>query len=378
MIIRSEAAVLFASIVLKALSEKIQTLWPTIVDTEWLSFCEGLAVLYCMKVLWHQDSEEKENVSFNLLSMIPDNGRQQEVATKLLSLLSEFRWVPKKNQEMALYKLINRDHLTLEHLEVAASFETYTSYLTQFVIAHQKDGNELQENIQIQLNKLLKENHFSFELADIVFVLNYMKTQTNEIHDGTTTAVIKLVISIFEKNDLLWDTIIRILNEKNYHISSDEFPLIQNIIFHSYNPYFLHGINLQEYLKRMLSRRDDRTIDYFIEWFRYFLCDSIPDWLDSQSLLNDWTECFVSKKDLFLKIIEKIDALIGLWTDAAPQNNQRSLFFLKHMVAQCFRQGKHDCKLTMIYPNTLDSMNYSLKIHSSKPFFASHRADRWL
>ncbi|CAF4502396.1 unnamed protein product, partial [Rotaria sp. Silwood2] len=161
MIIRSEAAVLFASIVLKALSEKIETLWPTIVDTEWLSFCEGLAVLYCMKVLWHQDSEEKENVSFNLLSMIPDNGRQQEVATKLLSLLSEFRWVPKKNQEMALYKLINRDHLTLEHLEVAASFETYTSYLTQFVIAHQKDGNELQENIQIQLNKLLKENHFS-------------------------------------------------------------------------------------------------------------------------------------------------------------------------------------------------------------------------
>ncbi|CAF3712950.1 unnamed protein product [Rotaria sp. Silwood1] len=107
--------------------------------------------------------------------MIPDDERRQEIATKLLSLLSELRWTPNRDQEIALYTLVDQDHLTLEHLEVAASFETYISYLTQLVIAHPEDDNQLEEKIQIQLDKLLKEKHFptvkgSFEQQLITYI----------------------------------------------------------------------------------------------------------------------------------------------------------------------------------------------------------------
>ncbi|CAF4183121.1 unnamed protein product [Rotaria sordida] len=81
--------------------------------------------------------------------MISDEKRQQETTSKLLSLLSELRWTPKRDQETALYKLIGQDQLTLEHLDVAASLETYISYLTQLVIAHPKDDSQLEERIQM-------------------------------------------------------------------------------------------------------------------------------------------------------------------------------------------------------------------------------------
>ncbi|CAF4433570.1 unnamed protein product, partial [Rotaria magnacalcarata] len=129
MTVRSEAAVFFASIVLKTLSEKCQALWSTLIDTEWSSFREGLE-------------------------------QRQKITAKLLSLLSELRWIPRRNQETALYALAGHDHLTLEHLEVAASLETYISYLTQIVTTHPKNDNELDERIHLQLNKLLKQNRF--------------------------------------------------------------------------------------------------------------------------------------------------------------------------------------------------------------------------
>ncbi|CAF3907546.1 unnamed protein product, partial [Rotaria sp. Silwood2] len=318
----------------------IQAIWPIIIDKEWSSFREGLVTLCCIKLLNHQVSEKEANDSFDLLSMIPNEAQRQETVIKLLTLLGDLRCVLKRTEEVALYTLIDRDHLKLEHLEVAASLETYITYLTQLLIAYQGDNNELEEKIQTQLDKLLKENHFTIKLADIVFVLNYMKNETNEVHDNITLAAIQRVKFIIETNSSIRDTIRKHLDERNYHISLDEFTFIRDIIFRSYNPYVLHDIDRQQYLSRMLSRRDDRQMEYFMAWFQYFLCDSNPDWMNYQSLLNLWTECFVYKQDLFSNIIKQIDVLIDSWTKVAPQDLQRSNFFLTHMVTQCFRQDQ--------------------------------------
>jgi hypothetical protein len=131
------------------------------------------------------------------------------------------------------------------------------------------------------------------------------------------------------------------LNEKNYHISLDEFPFICEIIFRSYNQYILHNIDRQQYLSRMLNRRDGQTLEYFTIWFQNFLCEPNSDWIDYQILLNQWTQCFVGNQDIFSKIIKQMDTLIERWKNAASKDSQRSNFFIKHMVGQCFRQGRN-------------------------------------
>jgi hypothetical protein len=128
--------------------------------------------------------------------------------------------------------------------------------------------------------------------------------------------------------------------EKNSCISPNEFPLIRDIIFHYYNEYILHGVNRQQYLSRMLIHQNEQKIEYLIAWFQFFLCESNPNWMNYQSLLGQWTECFVYKRDFFSRVIKQIDMLIGVWTKVAPEDRQRADFFIKHMVSQCFRQGK--------------------------------------
>ncbi|CAF5025267.1 unnamed protein product, partial [Rotaria sp. Silwood1] len=127
------------------------------------------------------------------------------------------------------------------------------------------------------------------------------------------------------------------LNEKNFHISIDEIPSIYAIIFRYFNPFLLPHIDRQQYILRTISRREDRTTDYFIEWFKHFLCQSNPDWMHYDELLYHWTECFVHNTYLFDDIIKQTDKLIELWTKVEPANDQRSGFFVEHIVKECFR-----------------------------------------
>jgi two-component SAPR family response regulator len=160
MMIGSEAARAVASIILNTLSEKLLVTWPTITDAEWSSFREGLVTLCCIKLLHHQVSEKAANDTLNLLPMIPNEEQKQQIAMKLLNLLGDLQFTLPEKQEVALYTLVGENHLTLEHLELATSLETYVSYLIQLVIAHQGDVNELEAKIQRQLDKLLKEKRF--------------------------------------------------------------------------------------------------------------------------------------------------------------------------------------------------------------------------
>jgi hypothetical protein len=178
------------------------------------------------------------------------------------------------------------------------------------------------------------------EFADIVFILKYLKNLTNENHDEVTAAATRRIQAVFEANHKLQHKIREYLNMKNHHASINDFPFIRDIIFRYYNPYLLHNIDCLRFLSQTLSRREDRTTEYFIVWFQSFLCESQPDWLNYQELLNQWTECFVHEREMFPKIIGQADMLIELWTKVAPDNEKRSSLFVTHMVTQCFRQGK--------------------------------------
>lgn len=335
MIIGSEAGRQFASLILNNLSNKLEAVWPTIKEAEWPSFREGLVTLSCIKLLHLHESEEVKENTTKLLASIPIEEKKQEIVLCLLNLIRNLQCTLPENQEAALYSLVGKQHLTLEHLELANSIETYISYLAQVLIGHQGDVNELERQIHDQLNKLFKENRFVIKSTDIQFLLNYMKSPSNE--NEVTTKQIKFIL---ETNNALRNAIGIYLNSKNYDITLDELPFIHEIIFRSYNQYILHNINRPEYLSRSLSRRDDRTAEFFTVWFRYFLCEPNEDWVNYKLLLGQWTECFVYNQDLFSSIIQQFDILIGQWINAGSSDAERLSFFIKHMVQQCLRQSK--------------------------------------
>ena len=180
------------------------------------------------------------------------------------------------------------------------------------------------------------------ELTDILFILQYLKTKTNEVHDDLGGSVTDRIQFILQTNGTLRAMVSTRLAEKNANIVPDEFPLIRDIIFHYHNAYILHYVNLQQYLSRMLTNQNEQKPDYFISWFQFFLCESNPTWMNYQNMLREWTDCFVYKPNFFSRIIEQIDTLIEIWDKVAPQDRQRSHFFTEDMVSQCLGQGKND------------------------------------
>ncbi|CAF3763739.1 unnamed protein product, partial [Rotaria sp. Silwood1] len=330
-IIIGPVASLFASIILRNLSDKLDVILPTIGEDIWASFCQGLVKLISIKI-FNRENENETNNTIDLLSKMPEGKQREDTVLKLLNLFCHLRCKLPKNEVMQLYTLVKSDDFSLKYLELAVSLDTYIDYLSYFLKIHEDNANDFKDNIKDHLDVLLENNHLPINLSDIACILTYLKQQTDD-------KSIQLIQSIFQTNDTLRNKIEPYLNGRNYNISVYEFSLIRDIFFHSYHSYLLLNINRQTYLFRTLFRRNDRATDYFLCWFEYFLCETDDNWIDYQALTRQWTECFISDQKIFSEIMEKVDSLIDLWIKVAPNKDQRSNFFVTHMVTQCFRQA---------------------------------------
>ncbi|CAF4755183.1 unnamed protein product, partial [Rotaria socialis] len=213
------------------------------------------------------------------------------------------------------------------------SWETYIYGLTHIVENCEYCMNDLEDHIKDQLRRFLNANYFPMLLPDVAWILTYLKQQTN----SKSTQIIQ---RIFQKSDSLQISIEQYLDSRSYSITSHEFPLVRDILIRSYNSELMHNINRPEYLLRMLTYRKEHKTDHFIEWFKCFLCETDENWIRYQNLVYHWTNCFVKDQIALFEIMKEVDSLIDLWIKVAPNNNQRSDFFVAHMVTQCFSQGK--------------------------------------
>lgn len=171
----SEAARRFSSIVVNILSEKLLDIWPTIVDTEWSSLDTGLVKLFCLKLLFDQNSERNTSTCINLISIIPNEARRRHISLEILSLLSDLRHTLPSDQETMLYELTDWNALTLKHLEVTSSLTVYINHLAQFLTTHKEDPAQLAESIQSRLTELLRENHFSGKGIVYMTICNWFR-----------------------------------------------------------------------------------------------------------------------------------------------------------------------------------------------------------
>ena len=176
-------------------------------------------------------------------------------------------------------------------------------------------------------------------MKDVFFILKHLKDETNEARDENNEFVTKRIGLILQTNTSLRHVVTTCLTEKNPRIIPDEFPLIRDIIFRYYNEFILYQINWEQYLIRMLTHQKKQNIEYFMVWFQHFLCQPNPSWIKYQVLLREWTNALFYKQDSFPKVIKQIDMLTEIWTKVAPEDRQRSDFFILHMASQCFRQG---------------------------------------
>ncbi|CAM4953944.1 unnamed protein product, partial [Rotaria socialis] len=320
----------FVSVILKIFSNKLDAIIVTINKNDWISFYKGLTVLICIKIRHEKDKNDTDN-TIDLLSRISEKEQREDAALQLLKLFKLLERRLPGNKMMELYKLVNPKDLSLEYLAPSASWETYIYGLTRIVENCEYRMNDLEDHIKDQLRRFLNANYFPMLLPDVAWILTYLKRQTN----SKSTQIIQ---RIFQKSDPLQISIEQYLDSRRYSITSHEFPLVRDILIRSYNSELMHNINRQEYLLRMLTYRKEHKTDHFIEWFKCFLCETDENWIRYQDLVYHWTNCFVKDQIALFEIMKEVDLLIDLWIKVAPNNNQRSDFFVAHMVTQCFSQ----------------------------------------
>jgi hypothetical protein len=92
--------------------------------------------------------------------------------------------------------------------------------------------------------------------------------------------------------------------------------------------------------------------------------------MNYKQCLQQWTQCFVDNREIFKKIIEQVDVLIQLWTNATLNDEKRLSFFVTHMVTRCFQQGKNNVSFLSLIKNVLFCYETFLRITES---FKIHR-----
>ncbi|CAF3486308.1 unnamed protein product, partial [Rotaria sp. Silwood2] len=206
--------------------------------------------------------------------MITVKNRQHDVAFDLLNLLRDLKFTLFENTEMNLFKFIDSAQLTLGHLDVAGSLETCIAYLSYLFKTHDVNDYEYVSEVSSYLDRLLQENHFTIQLSDVAFVLRYLKNQAKPEDNGNNSGVIRQIQCIFEKSDRLRTEIEQYFKNNNNQFSLNDLPLISDIIFHCYNDSLLYGIDRRKFILETLIKRNDSTIIYFLNWFKFLLCTS--------------------------------------------------------------------------------------------------------
>ena len=117
-------------------------------------------------------------------------------------------------------------------------------------------------------------------------------------------------------------------------------------LFIYYNPILLFNLDKQTYLHSIFNQHEQRSYNFYVKWFEYFLCDASyanneGEWYHSQLLMNEWLDKVVRNPVLFSQIMNEMDSLLEQLNNTVNNNlNNRSFtYFVKCMIDKCFKQG---------------------------------------
>lgn len=154
----AQTALLFASMVLKKLSDKLGAISAKLDENNWPTFCKGLVQLICIE-LWNEKSEEETSNAIHLLLSMHKRQQREDAAVKLLNLLWDLKLKLSGNKLMLLYKLVKPDDFAMKYLELSNCLKTYIWCLSDFLKFYGDSIIVFQQSIEEQIHKLLENNH---------------------------------------------------------------------------------------------------------------------------------------------------------------------------------------------------------------------------
>lgn len=105
----------------------------------------------------------------------------------------------------------------------------------------------------------------------------------------------------------------------------------------------LLDIDKKAYLIKILTSQHNRTVDFYINWFIYFLCEKHSDvnpfdQLKFQQLLQSWLTSFQNDQYIFLQILSKLDKLLDHLQDTIDNSktDKRFMQFIEQFINICF------------------------------------------
>ncbi|CAF3953065.1 unnamed protein product [Rotaria sp. Silwood2] len=157
------------------------------------------------------------------------------------------------------------------------------------------------------------------------------KELTEVIHSMIETSVtLQNKINIYLSKLIIQDNDLKLLYE----------------LFQCYNPILLFNFDKQTYLHKVFNQNEQRSCEFYIHWFEYFLCDihyveSEQEWSYFQLLMNKWSDKIVDDRILFRQIVIKMDSLLDRLSDVTNNkpNSRRFIYFVKHMIDKCFKRN---------------------------------------
>jgi hypothetical protein len=117
-------------------------------------------------------------------------------------------------------------------------------------------------------------------------------------------------------------------------------------LFQYYNPILLFNVDKQTYLLKIFNQSEQRSCDFYTEWFQYFLCDNnyvetTQEWYYFEILMNKWFDKVIKNNDIFRQIMLSMDNLLNHLSRAENNqvNKRRFTYFMKHMIDRNFKRG---------------------------------------
>lgn len=151
---------IFVSALFQIVLIHFEELLTSVRDNEWSSFCQGLIHLFAIQLYYQNANKQIINPIVLLSKMSDSDSRKEEMTVGLVDLLVSLCVSLPVDQSKDLIESIDENYLTLQHLELASSWDIYINFLTRFVICHMEIDDELKENIDTHLDDILNRNRF--------------------------------------------------------------------------------------------------------------------------------------------------------------------------------------------------------------------------
>ncbi|CAF3233901.1 unnamed protein product [Rotaria sp. Silwood2] len=232
------------------------------------------------------------------------------------------------------------DKLTCDYIKLSSSFHAVL-ICSKYILQHYLHDETVKTRVKQAFNEVITQRIFDVRLNEIVMLLKLLQdplpTDENEkeltevIHSMIETSVtLQNKINIYLSKLIIQDNDLKLLYE----------------LFQCYNPILLFNFDKQTYLHKVFNQNEQRSCEFYIHWFEYFLCDihyveSEQEWSYFQLLMNKWSDKIVDDRILFRQIVIKMDSLLDRLSDVTNNkpNSRRFIYFVKHMIDKCFKRN---------------------------------------